>query len=418
MIMKAKKTLALLLAATMAAASLAGCSGNKNPGSLKENNGSDPANNLTGDNQQNEPLLSLEELKEQIEAKVEKSENDAKVILTLDGYEVTYSEYRYYYMNYVKQFAGYYGSDFRTNEDRAAEFDKYFGEALKMNGLVYNAAKENGLGLTQEEFDTLISDMYDDVLAQFGTEGIDATTILDEQYSITPYYLMFNEVVYNLYQKLYQARYGLGGEKFEQIKTDALKYFDENGYMRAKHILLQFPTNEDGSEVTEEQKAEVYAKMQDILAKAKNGDDFDALIAEYNEDPGMQTYTGGYYFGEGEMVQEFEDATKALAENEISDIVETSYGYHIILRLPLDDESITTSDKFSELAYADFDTYFTEKIESTPFVELDEYENAVAAVEAEADEYIADLIAQEEAAKAESEAENADAAATAGADAE
>lgn len=402
--MKAKKTLALLLAAMMAAASLAGCSGNKNPGNLKDKN--DP--NLEGDALQNGAFLSLDEIKEQIEAKVAKNENDSKVITTLDGYEVTYSEYRYYYMNYVKQFASYYGSDFMDNEERAAEFDTYFGEAIKMNGLVYNAAKAAGLGLTQEEFDTLIAAVYDDVCAQYSAEGLDPQTLLDEQYYISPYYLMFNEVVYNLYQKLYDAEYGVGGEKYEQIKTEALDYFNANGYMRAKHILLQFPTNEDGSEVTEEQKAEVYAKMQEILAKAKNGEDFDALVAEYNEDPGMNTYTGGYYFGEGQMVQEFEDATKALAENEISDIVETPYGYHIILRLPLDDESIATSDKFSELAYTDFDAFFTQKIEEIPFVELEGFEQAIVNIKAEADEYLADLISQEEAAKAASEAENAD----------
>lgn len=160
--------------------------------------------------------------------------------------------------------------------------------------------------------------------------------------------------------------------------------------------------------MTEEQKAEVYAKMQEILSMAKNGEDFDALVAEYNEDPGMNTYTGGYYFGEGQMVQEFEDATKALAENEISDIVETPYGYHIILRLPLDDESIATSDKFSELAYTDFDAFFTQKIEEIPFVELEGFEQAIVNIKAEADEYLADLISQEEAAKAASEAENAD----------
>lgn len=387
--MKAKKTLALLLAAMMAATSLVACN-NQKPNTP---NGDAPQSGANIEN-----ALSMDEIKAQIEAKVGKSEDDSKVIMTLDGYEVTYSEYRYYYLNYVKQFATYFGTDFESNEEYAEQFDTYFEQALKMNGLVYNAATAAGISLTQEEFDELVADVYDETIEQFGE---DALTILDESYSITPYYLMINETIYNLYQKLYDATYGIGGEKYEQIKAETLDYYNENGYMRAKHILLQFPSNDDGSDVTDEQKAELYTKMQEILEKAKSGESFDELIATYNEDPGMETYTGGYYFTDGEMVEEFENATKALADNEISDIVESPYGYHIILRLPLEDESIVDSDKYSELAYTDFDAYFTDKIENTDFVKLDGFDEAVAPAIAEKDAYIADLLVQQEAAGAD-----------------
>ena len=75
-----------------------------------------------------------------------------------------------------------------------------------------------------------------------------------------------------------------------------------------------------------------------MLEKAKNGDDFAALMTEYSQDPGQPEE--GYTFTKGYMVQEFEDASYALKEGEISDIVETSYGYHIIKRLPIDEENI------------------------------------------------------------------------------
>jgi parvulin-like peptidyl-prolyl isomerase len=53
------------------------------------------------------------------------------------------------------------------------------------------------------------------------------------------------------------------------------------------------------------------------------------------EDPGVASYPDGYLFQSGEMVAEFEDATAALEIGQVSGIVETTYGYHIIYRIPI-----------------------------------------------------------------------------------
>ena len=394
--MNTKRTVAMILAAVMAAASLTACSNTKTPGGENTN---DPS----GTNKpSNEGGLSLEEISKQIEAKVGMENVDSEVVMTLDGYDITYSEYRYYYINYVKQFANYYGPDWNTNDEYKDDFDKYVSEAVKMNGLVANTAAAKGLALTQEEFDNNVSATYDTIMQQFGD---DAKTTLDETYAITPYYMMMNESIYNLYNKIYESFYGVGGEKYEEIKKQTLEYYNENGYMRAKHILIQFPSNDDGSEVTEEQKAETRKKAEEVLEKAKNGEDFDKLIEEYNEDPGMSTYTAGYYFGKGEMVEEFENATTALEENGISEIVESNYGYHIIKRLPLDDENIISSDKFSELAYADLDEFFTDKIASTDFVKKDNFDELVKPIIEEGEQYLSDLVTQQQAANSDTESE-------------
>ena len=70
-----------------------------------------------------------------------------------------------------------------------------------------------------------------------------------------------------------------------------------------------------------------------------DGDDFDTyfdeLMTTNSEDPGSISNPNGYLFQSGNMVPEFEDATKALEIGQFSDIVETNYGYHIIYRIPL-----------------------------------------------------------------------------------
>jgi parvulin-like peptidyl-prolyl isomerase len=93
----------------------------------------------------------------------------------------------------------------------------------------------------------------------------------------------------------------------------------------ARHILLST------QEKDEEEKREIYKKMEEILARAKSGEDFADLAKTYSEDPGSKD-NGGLYenFGRGQMVKPFEDAAFSVPIGEISDIVETSFGYHII----------------------------------------------------------------------------------------
>lgn len=73
------------------------------------------------------------------------------------------------------------------------------------------------------------------------------------------------------------------------------------------------------------------AKAEEVLKRARAGEDFSALAKEFSTDPGSKD-TGGDlgYFGRGRMMKEFEEAAFALKPGEISNIVETAFGFHII----------------------------------------------------------------------------------------
>ena len=114
---------------------------------------------------------------------------------------------------------------------------------------------------------------------------------------------------------------------------DIKKYYEENKgkyvqkeSVRASHILLKTSANS-----TEQEKAEIRKKMESILQEARNGANFAELAKKYSQCPSAQQGGDLQYFTRGRMVQPFEDAAFALKPGEISDIVETEFGYHIIL---------------------------------------------------------------------------------------
>lgn len=116
----------------------------------------------------------------------------------------------------------------------------------------------------------------------------------------------------------------------DRLTTEQLKDFYEKNYITAKHILLTT------ANLTPEKQAEKKAVAEQIAKQLKQGASFDSLMKEYSEDPGLAQFPDGYTFTAGEMVSEFETAAFALSENQISPVIETSYGYHIIQRLPLE----------------------------------------------------------------------------------
>ncbi|MEK6407270.1 MAG: peptidylprolyl isomerase [Acidobacteriota bacterium] len=78
-------------------------------------------------------------------------------------------------------------------------------------------------------------------------------------------------------------------------------------------------------------KEEARKKSQDLLERARKGEDFAKLATENSDDPGSKDKGGEYdFFGHGKMVPEFEKAAFALKPGEISEPVETQFGFHVI----------------------------------------------------------------------------------------
>ena len=125
--------------------------------------------------------------------------------------------------------------------------------------------------------------------------------------------------------------------KAEATDEEAKKYyedyparFEQPEMVRASHILLGTVDPASGSPLTEEKKLAKKKLADDLLKRAKAGEDFAKLAKEYSEDPGSRDKGGEYTFPRGQMVPEFETAAFNLGSNQVSEIVTTQFGYHII----------------------------------------------------------------------------------------
>jgi peptidyl-prolyl cis-trans isomerase C len=96
--------------------------------------------------------------------------------------------------------------------------------------------------------------------------------------------------------------------------------------VRARHVLLQL-----GPDASPEARDSVEAQIEDIRARAAAGEDFTALASTYSQDPGSAQRGGDLgFFARGAMVAPFETAAFALQPGEVSPVVRTDFGYHVI----------------------------------------------------------------------------------------
>lgn len=217
-----------------------------------------------------------------------------------------------------------------TKNDLLDTLQQYYGESITSvldrmitEEVVGQEAKAKNITLTDADLNAEVSALKID----YGS---------DENFqSFLAYYGMSEDDLKNELKLTTLVRLLLQGS-VEVTDEEVQTYFDENKAnlggspekVRASHIL-----------VTDKALAE------DILAQLKNGADFAELAAEYGTDGTAQTGGDLDFFAYGDMVEPFSKAAFALDINELSDIVETEFGYHIILKTD-----------YQEATEADFDS--------------------------------------------------------------
>ena len=264
----------------------------------------------------------------------------AETVLTVNGDAVTADEYSGYMLYNMQYYASMYAqmglTDLWSNEDMAKSLGASMPEAAEQQAIyarvVMQKFNELGLKLSYNEQKEMASvrrnsianttkDAYLNQIAQFGFS--------DQTYQNFMY-------ISQCYQALNDYYFGENGVNTPSDE-DIQKYYEDN-YITAKHILIT--TVDPASGETKRTDEEAKKEAQSILDRINAGEDFDTLMNQYSEDTGLSNNPNGYTFTEGQMVTEFYDGAKALAADEVSELVKSSYGYHIIKRVKLDDSQL------------------------------------------------------------------------------
>lgn len=256
-------------------------------------------------------------------------EETQKVALKVNDTEISAGELQYYIYNAAMMTIYNIDKNFNgdlTNFDWDQKVDGKPIEEAILNTAIDNAAadcvtiekgKENGISLSDDE----MSQVETSISSYISQNG-------EEMFNLSMNSMAINGA--DDYKKLYSQIVG-AQKSDEDIQNnfdkyapdkDKLKKYKSDKKVTVQHILIQ--NNSEKQENPEE-------AINSVLERAKAGEDFVALMNEFNEDPGETE--AGYTFGPGEMVKEFEDAAFALDYDQISDVVKSDYGYHIIKRL-------------------------------------------------------------------------------------
>ena len=138
--------------------------------------------------------------------------------------------------------------------------------------------------------------------------------------------------------------------KATATEADAKKFYDDNPdkfkqeeSVKASHILCGVDAN-----ASAEDKKKAREKAEALLKKIKAGEDFSTLAKTESTCPSSKQGGDLGYFSKGQMVAPFEKAAFALKPGEVSDVVETQFGYHIIKLTEKKDAGVVKFDTVKE----------------------------------------------------------------------
>lgn len=246
-----------------------------------------------------------------------------KIVAVVEDEIILQSELTQYTLNLAFQLR----IDPRKDLEKFEELQQEMLNNLINQKILVARADEDSIEVDDRQVDTVLEEQINRMLQQVGSEQK-----LEEQLgmSIKKFKRTFrDEVKKNLkVEKLQQTRFGQVKitrrevEDFYNTMRDSLPELKET--VDISHILLEVKPGEDSEQGARK-------RVENLLQRVKNGENFENLCRQYSEDPGSATRGGEIGFMQrGDFVTEFEEVAFLLEPGQYSEIVKTRFGFHII----------------------------------------------------------------------------------------
>lgn len=414
-----KKISALLLALTLSLSVLAGC-GNKNnedsstaDASQAEAATTDGEDTTTTEEETAEPTVTIPDPSLTVDGQSVDISN--LVMCTIDGYEVSFEEFRFYYYYTLDTYTTSWGitaDKLAEDPDRFAQFLDDVVLCIKQELVTQTLAAENGLELDEDDL-AAVESQYQTAKGNYDSEEAYLNDLKSAYLTDELYHTMLTRA--QLYTKVMNTLFSNDGVYATSKETFRELMQDENEYAHEYHVMIPFYSQ---AELTDESaaadydsytlyqkisaKSAAYAALDDdgkaaakeqakkvaeeVCKKAADGEDFEKLIEEYGWDLGLEDPSDGYYI-QKDNVGGYPD--ELLAEAFALKVGETSkepvendtYGFFVVKRLEPDmdyvEENIVAminthdtpaiQDKFNEVIDSMKVTYFDswDKLDAT-----------------------------------------------------
>lgn len=309
---------------------------------------------------------------------IKSTEEQARVVGTVDGYEVRYEELRYITLLHKASLDSKYGKYSTLDEDGKkayeAELESRVLKDIENNYVILSLCKDYKIDTDSKKVNDHVQNTVEDIVNNDHGGSVDKYKAWLEKNNQTDAFLRLTVKTVHLESLLY--------DHFVNNKI-GIEYNDENKDKFVQHVLagegeswirtihLFYPKQNDYYDVSNS-LTDANEALERLRAEGDDGQRLSLMMSLIGGAPfvnGYSTIENGFYFTEGAMGEDYENAAFALDVYGVSEIVDTEEGYYVIMRVPMEENHVKrqVNELLTQYRYASLKRKMDEKREKISF---------------------------------------------------